>query len=60
MASISSIGIPREIKRDEKRVALTPDGVRELVSVGLEVRVEHGAGAGADRRVARHDDPARR
>ena len=35
MASISSIGIPREIKRDEKRVALTPDGVRELVSVGL-------------------------
>ena len=47
MASISSIGIPREIKRDEKRVALTPDGVRELVSVGLEVRVEHGAGAGA-------------
>ena len=47
MASISSIGIPREIKRDEKRVALTPDGVRELVSVGFEVRVEHGAGAGA-------------
>ena len=47
MASISSIGIPREIKRDEKRVALTPDGVRELVSFGLEVRVEHGAGAGA-------------
>ena len=46
-ASIASIGIPREIKRDEQRVALTPDGVRELISMGLEVRVEAGAGAGA-------------
>ena len=34
-ASISSIGIPREIKPDEQRVALTPDAVRELVSIGL-------------------------
>ena len=39
-ASISSIGIPREIKPDEQRVALTPDAVRELVSIGLEVRIE--------------------
>jgi alanine dehydrogenase len=46
-APIASIGVPREIKRDEQRVALTPDGVRELVSHGLEVRVEAGAGAGA-------------
>jgi alanine dehydrogenase len=46
-ASISSIGVPREIKRDEQRVALTPDGVRELVSLGLEVLVEQGAGGGA-------------
>ncbi len=46
-ASIASIGIPREIKRDEQRVALTPDGVRELVSHGLEVRIEAGAGLGA-------------
>ena len=46
-ASIASIGIPREIKRDEQRVALTPDGVRELISMGLEVLVEAGAGAGA-------------
>ena len=46
-ASISSIGIPREIKRDEQRVALTPDAVRELVSQGLEVRIERDAGAGA-------------
>jgi alanine dehydrogenase len=46
-ASIASIGIPREIKRDEQRVALTPEGVRELISMGLEVLVEAGAGAGA-------------
>ena len=46
-ASMSSIGIPREIKPDEQRVALTPDAVRELVSIGLEVRIEQGAGHGA-------------
>ena len=46
-APIASIGVPTEIKRDEQRVALTPDGVRELVSHGLEVRVQSGAGNGA-------------
>lgn len=46
-APIASIGVPSEIKRDEQRVALTPDGVRELVAHGLEVRVQQGAGAGA-------------
>jgi len=44
---MASIGVPTEIKRDELRVALTPDGVRELVSQGMEVRVEAGAGHGA-------------
>ena len=44
---MASIGVPTEIKRDEQRVALTPDGVRELVSQGMEVRVEAGAGHGA-------------
>ncbi|MFM7267915.1 MAG: alanine dehydrogenase [Cyanobium sp.] len=44
---MASIGVPREIKRDEQRVALTPDGVRELMSQGIEVRVEAGAGEGA-------------
>ena len=39
------VGIPREIKPDEHRVALTPDGVRELESVGVSVLVESGAGA---------------
>lgn len=47
LASIASIGVPREVKPDEQRVALTPDGVRELVSHGFEVRIEAGAGGGA-------------
>ena len=46
-APMASIGVPKEIKLDEERVALTPDAVRELVSQGLEVRIEAGAGAGA-------------
>ena len=46
-APIASIGVPTEIKADELRVALTPDGVKELVNKGLEVRVQAGAGAGA-------------
>ena len=45
--SMATIGVPTEIKVDELRVALTPDGVRELVTQGLEVRVQIGAGAGA-------------
>ena len=47
IAPIASIGVPREIKPDEQRVALTPDAVRELVSHGLLVRIEQGAGRGA-------------
>ena len=43
-ASITSVGIPREIKRDETRVALTPDATRELAQQGLDIRVERGAG----------------
>jgi alanine dehydrogenase len=46
-APMASIGVPSEIKRDEQRVALTPDGVRELVTQGMEVRVQVGAGLGA-------------
>ncbi len=40
------IGIPRERKKEEFRVSLTPDGVRELVNEGHEVLVEHNAGVG--------------
>ena len=42
-----SVGIPTEIKSDERRVALTPDGVRELDSHGVRVLVQAGAGEGA-------------
>jgi alanine dehydrogenase len=46
-APMASIGVPSEIKRDEQRVALTPDGVRELITQGMEVRVQAGACLGA-------------
>ncbi|WP_147803532.1 alanine dehydrogenase [Alkalicoccus halolimnae] len=38
------IGIPREIKNNENRVALTPAGVITLVQEGHELIVENGAG----------------
>jgi alanine dehydrogenase len=41
------IGVPKEIKADEYRVALTPSGVRELVDHGHEVVVQVGAGVGS-------------
>ncbi|MEV0947479.1 alanine dehydrogenase [Rhodococcus sp. NPDC049939] len=41
------IGIPREIKTHEYRVAITPAGVHELVEHGHEVFIESGAGAGS-------------
>jgi len=41
------IGIVREIKEDEYRVAVTPAGVREMVEHDNEVLVETGAGAGS-------------
>jgi alanine dehydrogenase len=40
------VAVPTEIKRDEARVGLTPDGARELVAAGHEVVVQAGAGAG--------------
>ena len=41
------IGVAKEIKPDEYRVALTPAGARELVLRGHEVLIETGAGAGS-------------
>ena len=41
------IGVAREIKPDEYRVALTPAGGRELVQRGHDVLVETGAGEGS-------------
>jgi len=44
---IHTVGVPREVKTAEHRVAMTPDGVRELERAGVEVFVEAGAGDGA-------------
>jgi alanine dehydrogenase len=41
------IGVPRETKQDEHRVALTPGGAYELIARGHEVWIEHDAGCGA-------------
>ncbi|HQT32252.1 MAG TPA: alanine dehydrogenase, partial [Thiobacillus sp.] len=41
------IGIPKEIKNHEYRVALTPEGTRVLTEAGHRVSVETGAGTAA-------------
>jgi alanine dehydrogenase len=41
------VGIPRELKDHEYRVAITPSGVRELVDAGHRVLIEQGAGLGS-------------
>ncbi|HUS44070.1 MAG TPA: alanine dehydrogenase [Ilumatobacteraceae bacterium] len=45
--AIRTVGVPREVKTAEHRVAMTPDGVRELERHGIDVLVETGAGEGA-------------
>lgn len=41
------IGVPKEIKNNENRVALTPAGAKELVKRGHTVYVQHTAGEGS-------------
>jgi alanine dehydrogenase len=41
------VGVPREVKPDEYRVAITPAGAREMAEHGHEVLVEAGAGVGS-------------
>lgn len=41
------VGIPREVKNNEFRVAITPAGVHELVRDGHQVVIEQDAGAGS-------------
>lgn len=41
------VGVPKEIKRDEYRVAILPVGVEEMVRAGHRVLVESGAGLGS-------------
>jgi alanine dehydrogenase len=41
------VGIPKEVKNNEYRVAITPSGVHELVRNGHEVHIETNAGLGS-------------
>ena len=41
------VGVPRELKDNEYRVAITPAGVRELIINGHEVIIENEAGVGS-------------
>lgn len=41
------VGVPREIKQDEYRVAMLPVGVEELTKAGHKVLIERGAGLGS-------------
>lgn len=41
------IGVPKEIKNNENRVALTPAGAKELVKRGHAVYIQHTAGEGS-------------
>jgi alanine dehydrogenase len=41
------IGIPKEIKQDEYRVAIVPSGVKSLAAAGHRILIEKGAGVGS-------------
>lgn len=41
------IGVPKEIKNNENRVAITPAGVVQLTKAGHKVYIEYGAGLGS-------------
>ena len=41
------VGVPKEVKNNEYRVAITPIGVHELVAHGHEVVIQAGAGVGS-------------
>ncbi|HKL77856.1 MAG TPA: alanine dehydrogenase [Gammaproteobacteria bacterium] len=47
MTEIVDIGVPRERKPEERRVALVPEAVADLVRAGHRVHVETGAGEGS-------------
>ena len=51
------VGVPSEVKSDEYRVSLTPNGVEELARAGHAVLVQSGAGTGSgipDEHYAKH------
>ena len=41
------IGIPKEIRPGENRVAISPDAIKKLTGMGVEVVVETGCGTGS-------------
>jgi alanine dehydrogenase len=46
-SKLMRVGIPREIKSDEYRVAMMPVGAESLVKAGHQVMIEAGAGIGS-------------
>jgi alanine dehydrogenase len=44
---VVKVGVPKEVKNHEYRVAITPSGVHEFVRNGHEVLIEQGAGTGS-------------
>jgi alanine dehydrogenase len=41
------VGVPKEVKQDEYRVAMVPAGVEELTRAGHTVLIQSGAGSGS-------------
>jgi H+-translocating NAD(P) transhydrogenase subunit alpha len=50
------VGVPKEVKPGERRVALVPDSVKKLVDAGFDVVVERGAGAEANLTDAEYEE----
>jgi alanine dehydrogenase len=49
------VGVPKELKDNEYRVALTPEGARELTHAGHRVLIERGAGQGSSLNEQRYE-----
>ena len=45
--AVMKVGVPKELKNHEYRVAITPSGVHELVRAGHQVLIEQDAGTGS-------------
>ena len=50
------IGVPKEIKTDEQRVALVPRNVDDLKKMGFSILIEQGAGIAADYSDAKYEE----
>src|ERR1700743_3342149 len=45
--TLMKVGIPKEVKNNEYRVAITPAGIHELTRSGHQVVIEAGGGEGS-------------